>query len=57
MPTNQIVPNIQDKGRSKAVESFIIASGCPAVGVIRRKLPKTQTEFEKVCCVNYIFLK
>ena len=56
MPTNQIVPNIKDEGHSKAElwNDLLLLRGC-AVGLIRGKLPRTQTELEKVCCVKMDF--
>ena len=36
---------------------LLLLRGCPAVGVIRRNLPRAQSELEKVCCVKNIFFK
>ena len=75
VPTNKIVPNVQDEGCSLflfppyyylyfiAIYVYMIIlnmrllllRGSPVVGVIRRKLPRTQTELEKVCCVKMDF--
>ena len=44
------VPNIQDGGLSKVARlwnDLLLLRGCPAVGVIRRKLPRTQTKIGK----------